>query len=102
MTKFTTIESWLKANPSQEEVTKVLFLINRGETNKLRKECWEKEQYLRKLYRSRTYLEKVNIPMPKQMVEEIEKTRKSIEALKKLIPAPVLKPKKFIGDDVTE
>ena len=101
MTKFTSIQSWLEAKPSLEEVTKVLMLINKGETNKTRKELYEAENYLRKLYRSRTYLDKVQIPMPKQMLQFIDETKKKIEDLKKLVPAPKLKPKKFIGDEVT-
>ena len=102
MTKFTTIQSWLEAKPEQEEILKVLSLINKGETHKIRKELYEAENYLRKLYRSRTYCERAGFSLPKQALQFIDETKKKIEDLKKLVPAPKLKPKKFIGDDVTE
>lgn len=100
MTKFTTIQSWLEAKPEQEEILKVLTLINKGETHKLRKELYEAENYLRKLYRSRTYCERAGFSLPKQALGFIDDTKKKIEDLRKLVPAPKLKPKRFIGDEV--
>jgi len=102
MVKFISIESWLETKPSKEEVTSVLGLINRGETHKIRKELYEAENYLRKLYRSRTYCERAGFSLPKEGLKFIDETKKKIEDLRKLVPAPKLKPKKFLGDENPE
>lgn len=93
MKRFKSIEAWLETNPSQEEIDKVLILIHRGEGNRTRKAIYEKDSYLRKLYRSVSYLEKVKIPIPKDLSEEIKGVKAQIEILKKDLPAPMKRAK---------
>jgi len=86
MTKFKTIEEWLKSKPSQDEINKVLNLIHRGEANASRKAVWEAENFLRKLNRSVTYLDKVGIKPNLELVNQIKETKAKIAELKKDLP----------------
>lgn len=90
MKRFKTIQDWLKSNPSQDEQTKVLLLIHRGETSRLRKELWEKEQYLRKLNSFANHCKKLGFSVPEGEKEALVKTKRVIEELKKELP-PVQK-----------
>lgn len=93
MKRFKTIQDWLATNPTQEEQTKVLILIHRGEAHATRKAVYEKEQYLRKLQRGNVYLEKVGIKPPKEVLDTIKATKAEIAELRKDLPAPVKRAK---------
>jgi hypothetical protein len=90
MKRFKSIADWLKTNPSEEEQTKVLILIHRGETSRLRKELWEKEQYLRKLNSFANHCKKLGFSVPVEEKESLAKTKRVIEEIKKELP-PVQK-----------
>lgn len=91
MTKFVSIQEWLKSSPSQDEINKLLALINKGAVSSIRKAVYEKENFLRKLYRSSSYLEKVGIKANKELTDQIKQTKIEIAELKKDLPAPVKK-----------
>jgi hypothetical protein len=86
MAKFKSIAEWLKSNPSDAEVNKVLILIHRGEANSIRKAVYEKEQYLRKLQKSAIYLNNVGIKPNKELMDQIKATVAELETLKKDLP----------------
>lgn len=90
MKRFKSIAEWLKTNPSEEEQAKVLILIHRGETSRVRRELWEKEQYLRKLQSFSNHCKKLGFTAPKEEADALTRTQKEIEALKKFLP-PVQK-----------
>jgi hypothetical protein len=96
MTKFTSIQEWLATKPAKAEVTKVLNVINKGETSRMRHEMYEAEDHLRKLKRSFVYLQKVDCPVPEKIEKEIEETQKKIAELKKVVPVITVKRKKPI------
>lgn len=86
MTKFKSVEEWMKSNPSSDEMLKVLNLINKGAASSVRKAVYENEQFLRKLYRSQAYLEKVGIKANQELVNQIKETKTKIAELKKELP----------------
>lgn len=86
MEKYTSIEAWLKTKPTKDQVTKVLNLINKGETSRMRQEMYKLEDHLRKLRRSFVYLQRVNCPVPEKIEKEIEETQLKIQELKKVVP----------------
>jgi hypothetical protein len=90
MKRFKSIAEWLKTNPSQAEQDKVLILIHRGETSRVRKELWEKEQFLRKLQSFANHCKKLGFSVPEGEKEALIKTKKEIEELRKELP-PVQK-----------
>jgi len=86
MARFKSISDWLNSSPSDEELNKVLQLINKGAANATRKIIYEKEQFLRKLYRSQSYLEKVGISANKELIDQIKQTKTEIAELRKNLP----------------
>lgn len=86
MKKFKSIAEWLKTNPSEEEQTKVLFLIHRGETSRVRKALYDKESYLRKLQALANHFKKLNLKLPDSEYKLIETTKTEIAELKKGLP----------------
>ena len=93
MKRFKSIADWLKTNPSEEEQTKVLILIHRGETSRVRKELWEKERYLRKLQSFSNHCKKLGFSVPKEESDLLTKTKKEMDELRKELP-PVQKREK--------
>lgn len=94
MTKFSSIQEWLKSSPSQDEINKLLALINKGAVSTIRKAVYEKENFLRKLYRSSAYLEKVGIKANKELTDQIKQTKSEIAELKKELPIAVPRQKR--------
>lgn len=86
MKRFKTIAEWLKTNPSQEEQDRVLILIHRGETSRVRKALYEKEGYLRKLQALANHFKKLNLKLPDEEYKLIEVTKAEIAELKKGLP----------------
>ena len=93
-TRFKTIEKWLETKPSDEEKTKVLILIHRGSTSKLRRELWEKERYLQKLQALANHFKRLNLEFPKNETDVINKVKQEVEALRKDLPVIPKKEKK--------
>jgi seryl-tRNA synthetase len=102
MAKFKSIPEWLKTNPSEEEKNRVLLLIQRGETNKTRRELYQLEGYLRKLQATVNSLSKLNIPVSQDLKEPIIETKKKIEELKKDLPEVVKREKKEKKEEVPQ
>lgn len=86
MAKFKSIQEWLSTKPSKEEQDKVLTLIHRGETSRVRKELYEKEGYLRKLQALANHFKKLNLKLPDEEYKLIEVTKAEIAELKKGLP----------------
>lgn len=94
MKKFKSIQEWLSTNPDKEEQNKVLLLIQRGSTSKIRREVWEKERYLLKLQSFANHCKKLEFDVPKDHLDALAKTKKEIEILKKDLPVIPKKEKK--------
>lgn len=86
MKKFSSIQEWLSTNPSQEEQTKVIALINKGASHEARRLVYEKEKYLRKLNSISKDYGELGIKVPKEIVDTIKVVKKEIEDLKKDLP----------------
>jgi len=86
MAKFKSIQDWLSTKPGKEEQDKVLTLIHRGETSRVRKELYEKEGYLRKLQALANHFRKLDLKLPDSEYKLIEKTKTEIAELKKGLP----------------
>lgn len=86
MKTFKNIEDWLKTNPPAEEQKKVILLINKGAVNATRRQIWEKEAYLRKLYSLVNHFKKLGLQPPQSELDLITATKKEIEVLSKDLP----------------
>jgi phage shock protein A len=86
MTKFKSVTEWLSTNPDVEEQTKVLNLINRGESHRIRKAIYEKERYLKKLNSLSKDYTSLEIKVPKDVLDAIKNTNEEISNMKKDLP----------------
>jgi hypothetical protein len=91
MKKFSSIQEWLSTNPSQEEQTKVITLINKGASHETRRQVYEKEKFLRKLNGIARDYTVIEMKVPKEIADSIKTVKKEIEDLKKDLP--VIKPR---------
>jgi hypothetical protein len=101
-TKFKSIDQWLKSQPSEEEKTKILILVNRGATSKLRRDIWEKERYVLKLQSFANHCKKLGFTMPEDHLKALASVKKEIETLKKELPIIPKKEKKEKPEEKTE
>ena len=99
MKTFKKIEDWLSTNPTEEETKKVLSLINRGVFHRMRREVYEKEAYRRKLVNLTKKMDDLELPLPGEYKETIDKLTKEIEAMKKELPKPVKREKKEVKEE---
>jgi DNA polymerase III alpha subunit len=95
MRKFKTIQEWLSTNPDKEEQNKVLLLIQKGSTSKIRREYYEKNRYFLKLKALENHFKRLNLEFPKSEVIIIEKVKKELEELKSQLPSIPVKDKKY-------
>jgi len=86
MKNFKSISEWLSTNPSQEEQGKIIKLINRGAASRARRELYMKENYLRKLNRSISYLQAAEYTIPEDLRQEIANVQAEIINLRKELP----------------
>lgn len=94
-TRFKTIEKWLETKPSEEEKTKVLILIHRGSTSKMRREFYEKNRYYLKLKALENHFKRLDLEFPKSEILIIDKVKKELEELKSQLPVMPVKDKKY-------
>lgn len=94
MAKFTTVQEWLASKPAKAEVSKILNVINKGETSRMRRDMYEAEDYLRKLNRTVANLTKMSFPIPAEMTEKVEITTRRIAEFRKVVPVITIKRKK--------
>ena len=95
MRKFKSIQEWLSTNPDKEEQNKILLLIQRGSTSKIRREYYEKNRYYQKLKALENHFKRLNLEFPKSEITMIEKVKKELEELKSQLPVVPVKDKKY-------
>jgi hypothetical protein len=94
MTTFKSIEQWLSTNPSQEEQSKVIALINKGAVNQTRHEIYELQKYYNKLQRGESIMKKLGFEPTKEVVKLMNETKLQIVELSKTLPETVKRAKK--------
>ena len=86
MKTLTTIQDFLKTNPSKEEVAKVMKVINRMVSSQVRTEIWQNEKQLRKLVSVEKKLKEIEINIPGDIQAGIKDLKTKIEDLRKGLP----------------
>lgn len=102
MKRFKTIQDWLATNPSQEEQTKIISLINKGASHEARHQIYEKEKFLRKLNGIARDYTKIEMKTPKEIADSIKAVKREIEDLKKDLPVVKPRAKKEKVQEVVE
>jgi len=86
MKTFKNVQEWLETNPSEDELKKVIDLINKGAVNQTRREVYDLERYLRKLQSGANHLVKLELEPPKDLTDRIKSVKKEIAELSKGLP----------------
>jgi hypothetical protein len=94
MKTLASISDWMKTNPKEEEISKVLNVINKMNVTHLRREVYQKERALRALAKLQKTMNSLNYPIPEDLLENMEDVKKSIQEMKKSLPIINKKEKK--------
>lgn len=94
MKTLATIQDFLKTNPSKEEITKVMKVINNLNDRKIRHEIRELQTKFNKLESLEKKLKDVEIPVPDTISEGLTDLKVKIEDLSRGLPEVIRKIKK--------
>lgn len=94
MKTFADVQSWLSSNPSKEEIEKVLKVINRSAQSSMRREFHQKNAELKKMKKVIDSLGEVNLPVSKEVKDQVVNLQKEVEELQKQLPVIQKKVKK--------
>ena len=86
MKTFKNVQDWLKSNPSEEEMRKVIILINKGAVSETRREVYDLNRYLRKLQAGENVMKKLGLPFTKEGQDKIKEVKAQIAELEKGLP----------------
>lgn len=94
MKTFKNVAEWLKSNPSDEDQTKVLSLINKVAVQQIRREISKLNRYQKRLSFAQVQVRSLGLPESKEITEKVEDVIEQIMDLQKQIPTPVKREKK--------
>lgn len=100
--QFSNVNDWLKSKPSEEEIKKVLTLINRGSLKELRTELYKKEAELAKTSKFVLKMVEMGFNSTPEMTAKVDALVNEVKALKDLLPEPVKRVKKEKKEEVIE
>lgn len=94
MKNFKSIQEWIKSNPSEDELKKVIALVNKGAVSETRREVYELQRYLKKLQSGENIMNKLGLPFTKEGQDKIKEVKTQITELSKGLPATQKRAKK--------
>jgi Zn-dependent metalloprotease len=94
MKTFTDIKTWLNSKPSEEEIKKVLDLINKGAKKELRVDLYKKMNEMKKLIRFADQVKGLGLEMPTDLTTKVKSLEGEIKEIESQLPTPVKKVKK--------
>jgi hypothetical protein len=90
MTNFTTVQEWLKSKPTEQEISKVLELVNRSSKREMKQALWNKTKELNRLSKFSTEMNELGFKVSQEVVDKTSTIVKEIDELKESI-GPVVK-----------
>lgn len=94
MKTFTNVQEWLKSKPSEEEISKVLKVINQGAKRELKRELWLKQKEMIKIMKFEKSMNELGYKIPPEMIEKLKELESETKAIKSEIGEPVKRVKK--------
>lgn len=92
--QFKSVEEWLNSNPSKEVIEKVLKVVNKSIISEIRKEFYDKRGELRKMENAIKSMERVELPITKEITDKVKALKKEVDELEKQLPVVEKKEKK--------
>jgi polyhydroxyalkanoate synthesis regulator phasin len=84
---FNTIDEWVKSNPDQETITKVLTMVNKRVITDIKKRIREKNSEIKKMEKMVNAMKDVGFPIDNSVLKKITNTRNEVTELEKQLPA---------------
>lgn len=102
MKTYKSIENWLSSNPTNEEQTKVLAIINKEGIRELRFEILKKEGNLKKIEKTYDFMTEQGFKMDQNFKAKKKELESEIISLRKLLPVAKPKPIKVAEEPKKE
>lgn len=83
---FKTIDEWVKSNPDEETITRVLTTVNKGVFTEIRKTIREKKTEIKKMEKMVNAMKEVGFPIDNSVMKKISDTRNEVANLEKQLP----------------
>jgi archaellum component FlaC len=96
MKNFSTIQEWVNSNPTKDEISKVLILVNKKVVAKTKNEIYALEKNLRKLSSIEKKMNEVKLPLSKDVSLKIKELSSQINELKRGLPITKKRVKKEV------
>ncbi len=83
---FRSIDEWVKSNPDEDTVARVLTSVNKGIITEIRKRIREKNGEIKKMEKMVNAMKEVGFPIDNSVLKKIADTRNEIVGLEKQLP----------------
>jgi len=83
---FKSIDEWVKSNPDEDTINRVLNTVNRGVIVEIRKKIREKNSEVKKMEKMVNAMKDVGFPVDNSVLKKITDTRNEITNLEKQLP----------------
>jgi hypothetical protein len=99
MKTYKTVQEWLDSNPEKEVIERVLSTVNRTAISEGRKELKEKKEEIARVERVILQMEKLSLPIGKEVKDVYNTLSKDIKNLEKALPPSPYGKKKEEGQE---
>jgi len=83
---FETIDEWVKSNPDDETIARVLTMVNRAVISEIKKSIREKNGEIKKMEKMIYAMKDVGFPIDNSVLKKISDTRNEVAELEKQLP----------------
>jgi hypothetical protein len=96
MKTLSNIQEWLSTNPTENDVEKVMKIINKMNVSKTRRAVYEMERKLNRLVSVEKSLKTLNVAVPSEFGTQIKELKRNIETERKSLPVVKKRVKKVV------
>ncbi len=83
---FKSIDEWVKSNPDEDIIARVLNTVNKGVITEIRKRIREKNSEIKKMEKMVNAMKDVGFPIDNSVLKKISETRNEVADLEKQLP----------------
>ena len=80
---FKSIDEWVKSNPDEDTIAKVLNTVNKGIVTKIKKKVREKNSEIKKMEKMMNAMKDVGFPIDESVLKKISDTKAEVTNLEK-------------------
>ncbi len=83
---FKSIDEWVKSNPDEDTIARVLNAVNKGVITEIKKRIREKNSEIKKMEKMVNAMKEVGFPIDNSVLKMISDTRNEVANLEKQLP----------------